>query len=380
MSQTDNRRSKIEDRKTDFSRSSILDPRSSNSAAFTLVELLVVILIIGILIGILIPVVSTVRRKGYAAASLAQLNGLRGAMEAYQATYGAYPGPIPDHHMYQLPPGQAPLPANISPSPFGGNSQMTMMENMVLGIMGGLRDENGTITFHIEDVGSGPRSLSPGSPGQHPAFYNNSSELTKDFFSDKLDNAGRSSPSCFDSSVPEFVDRFNEPLPVLYLRARRGAKGVMSDYHYIGAQNAGELFQYDVRQYYSYIADLSTVPPSRGLTIAGRKQHSPSKPGAADFAGLWQLATSDGAARNLSDPANVLWSDKTVKEPGDYNNGALRVNNALPYFMHPTLNPPGTTNEGGTPRSKDSFILISAGPDRIFGTADDLTTFGSVIP
>ncbi|HEV8604222.1 MAG TPA: prepilin-type N-terminal cleavage/methylation domain-containing protein [Tepidisphaeraceae bacterium] len=328
-------------------------------SAFTLVELLVVILIIGILIGILIPVVTKIKTRGYAAASLAQINGLRGAIEAYQATYNAYPGPLPDHHMYQLPPGAPPLPAGVGPT--GPNSQMTMSENMVLGLMGALKDVNGTITYDAADLGSGPRSLNPGAPGQHPAFYNNTNELTKGFFSDKVDNAGVPVPSCFDSSVPEFVDRFSEPLPILYLRARRGAKGVMSDGKFYNAQNPGDLYQYDVRQYYSYIADLSSLPPSDGIVIGGRKQagNDPS----AGTTGLWQLASSDSAARNLTDP----WLKNLP-------------NFALTYIKHPTLNPSGTTNEQGTPRSKNSFILISAGPDRIFGTADDLTTFGSVVP
>src|SRR3954465_3197 len=98
--------------------------RTPRKSAFTLVELLVVILIIGILVSILIPVVTSIRQKGYAAATLAQINALRGAIEAYQGTYNAYPGPIPDHYMYQVPPGQPPLPLNINGA--GGGSQVTM--------------------------------------------------------------------------------------------------------------------------------------------------------------------------------------------------------------------------------------------------------------
>src|SRR5258706_3591000 len=172
MSQTKNRRSKIEDRKDDLLRSSILDPRSSNPTAFTLVELMVVILIIGILVGILIPVVGSVRRKAQAAATLAQINAIRGAIEAYQGTYNAYPGPLADHVMYLVAPGQPPLPANVT------GTQMTMAENMVLGVMVRLKDVNGTITYDPNDVGTGPRSLSMGSPGQHSAFYTNSKELS----------------------------------------------------------------------------------------------------------------------------------------------------------------------------------------------------------
>ncbi len=34
----------------------------------------------------------------------------------------------------------------------------------------------------------------------------------------------------------------------------------------------------------------------------------------------------------------------------------------------------------GVPRQKDGYILISAGPDRVYGTTDDLTNFGPVSP
>jgi hypothetical protein len=44
---------------------------------------------------------------------------------------------------------------------------------------------------------------------------------------------------------------------------------------------------------------------------------------------------------------------------------------AYPYFKHPTLL--------DTPRQKDGYILISAGADRIYGTRDDITSFGAVV-
>jgi prepilin-type N-terminal cleavage/methylation domain-containing protein len=196
---------------------------ANRKSAFTLVELLVVIMIIGILIGILIPVVTKIKAKGYAAATLAQINAIRGAIEAYQGTYNAYPGPLADHIMYQVPPGMPPLPTGIAPAQGGG--QMTMGENLVLGLMGGLRWNGNTNSaeFIAEDVGSGPRSLNPSSPGQHSAFYTSSRELSTGAFSDRVDSAGKPIPSCFDSTVPEFVDRFSDPMPILYLRARRGA-------------------------------------------------------------------------------------------------------------------------------------------------------------
>ncbi len=43
---------------------------------------------------------------------------------------------------------------------------------------------------------------------------------------------------------------------------------------------------------------------------------------------------------------------------------------AYPYFTDP--------NNSTQPRQKDGYILICAGPDGVYGTEDDITSFGSV--
>ena len=45
---------------------------------------------------------------------------------------------------------------------------------------------------------------------------------------------------------------------------------------------------------------------------------------------------------------------------------------AFAYFTNPAV--------ANSPRSKDGYILISAGPDRIYGTNDDICSFGAVVP
>jgi hypothetical protein len=61
------------------------------------------------------------------------------------------------------------------------------------------------------------------------------------------------------------------------------------------------------------------------------------------------------------------------------------VDNAGQYFMNATIQPGNTSSTAyidatGTPRGKDAFILISAGRDRTYGTADDITSFGDIEP
>ena len=52
---------------------------------------------------------------------------------------------------------------------------------------------------------------------------------------------------------------------------------------------------------------------------------------------------------------------------------------AYPYLRNPQLSGPQNSNTATqVPREKDKYILISAGPDRIYGTNDDITNFGSV--
>src|SRR5205823_3119540 len=141
-----------------------------------------------------------------------------------------------------------------------------------------------------------------------------------------------------DSSIPEFVDRWSvEPMPILYLRARPGAAGIMSN-----ANNAsGPFNQYDLHQ----------ISPYTGTAINGKTQ------------GLSALGS-------INTP---LARDRDPKFP--------TPNNCIPYFLDLNANATGSLNPNtANPRMKDGFILISAGRDRIYGTSDDITNFGSVVP
>jgi hypothetical protein len=51
---------------------------------------------------------------------------------------------------------------------------------------------------------------------------------------------------------------------------------------------------------------------------------------------------------------------------------------AFPYFASP--NGLNVANNVAQARNQDGFILISAGEDRTYGTTDDITSFGSVLP
>ena len=75
------------------------------------------------------------------------------------------------------------------------------------------------------------------------------------------------------------------------------------------------------------------------------------------------LAAGSALAHGLRDvdPATSINASET---------GYSYPYNAYPYFRHPTM--------ANTPREKDRYILISAGSDRVYGTSDDITSFGDI--
>ena len=119
-----------------------------------------------------------------------------------------------------------------------------------------------------------------------------------------------------DTAFPEFVDRFPDALPILYIRARLGANGVVTD----GA----------------------TVYPANSIPAYDRRQLEP-----------------------YSFPKLPMGPPTGNAPPG----GVFAVY-AAEYF--------GNIADTRTPRQKDGYLLISAGIDRLYGTTDDITSAGKI--
>src|SRR5678815_5833988 len=147
---------------------------------FTLAELMVVVAIIGVLIAILVPVVGKVRAKAHDATAQNFINQLASAIDRYHQDQHAYPGPLTNDQIW----------TNANPFPLGPfaafnvgtNSsgyattpwtptQITQNENMVLGLLGGLKAVvNGStvnLVYEPSLVGSGAASLNPLNPKRY---------------------------------------------------------------------------------------------------------------------------------------------------------------------------------------------------------------------
>ena len=309
---------------------------------FSLVELMVVILIIGLLGAILLPVIGKMKQAAYKTDSAAQLNVIRMACESYHGMFKAYPGLFSDNDVYSHTQwnrqNRVGIPGGINHS---GQNYVTGTENLVLSLMGGVKLKSDLVDVEFQPdvgqggVGAGPYNLNPRSPKQLGLLIEGGDKMLPDGWRTGPQNfTDTSGKVAQDTNIPEFVDRYSEPLPILYLRARVGAPGI------IGTPGSPQPYQYDHRQ----IAGYTKLGANPGLEFPGQK---------------WSLTAAE--------------SDKMNNERGA---------DAINYLKAPSAPIPSgfsvTNQVGGTPRSKDSFILISAGADRVYGTMDDITSFGSI--
>lgn len=220
--------------------------RAARRRGFTLVELLVVIGIIVVLAAILMPVISHVRIAAQKADTQNQIQALSSAIKQYFDSFHAYPGPLGDAQMYGQT-GSAPMPSGIT----GG--QVTMAENLFLGLVGGLRRPaaQAPIIYQPPGQGTGIGNLSSAGAAAYDSIIKDwAGQISSGKFIDSLGQPAG------DTVVPEFLDRFRDhPMPILYLRARPGRAGVMSDASLDQAgRPAFEQYQYDLRQIRPYTA------------------------------------------------------------------------------------------------------------------------------
>ena len=224
-----------------------------------------------------------------------------------------------DNHGY---PGAVPNSewGTSPPTPMPLDPKLTSSEDMTLAILGGTElDATGKWVFDpAKDpplVGTGPISLNKLSPGKKNAYMAfRAEELSPRSGTAFVPLSTQEQLSYVqDSAVPEFIDAYPEYRPILYLRANPGAAA--------GVSNANVVST-------SYVAT----------------KHY-----------------------NLQSVAGYLKATDVLK--ADASDGKTRE-----YFAAPMTNSSGMSVV--TAKYAGTYILISAGPDRIFGTSDDVIVGG----
>jgi type II secretory pathway pseudopilin PulG len=299
-----------------------------------LVELLVSIGVIAVLLGILFTLVPRIQKAARRTQTQQHLNVLQHAVEQYYLDFRAYPGPFPDKEL---------VTGTLTVDKVPGPNKPTMSENLVLGLLGGLVVRANRVEYAPDRIGAGALNLSASTASTAKPYVDMTAARSMLSASDApfKDSIGR---TALDTVIPEFIDQFHEPLPILYARARPGASGILSD---ATTPGAGKFYQYDLRQLTPYT--------SSQIGLAGAAAH-----------GLRELGPDD--------PIPHAAVDAKVPAKG------------LQYFRQPQSDPndpavfKNLKNAEGTPRQRDRYVLISAGPDRVYGTADDITSFGDVNP
>ena len=363
--------------------------RTPQDRGFTTIELLVVIGIIVLLISLLIPVVGKVRDSARATDTAAWVQQLGGAIEAYHADFRAYPGPLADSQILNTAPAVT-FATGVSgfkdASGTAGPDHITMSENLLLGLLGGLKLNPATpdglpVIYDPSLVGNGASSLNRGAPKRfspYVEFQNTSFQVvggakTGEYFDEASMGANSANPTgAEDSNIPEFVDRYSDPLPILYYRCKVGANATGATkldnpvITYDPNTPARRIGPYDVSQNAAYTRAM----PAIGV---GRKQITYYADGNVQNAPQFLHGLTD---------VNLNHTIGPVGGPG-----YTYPYTGFPYFRDPSLSNPKVGGSAGAghqpphvPRQKDRFILIAAGPDRIYGTTDDITNFGPVVP
>ncbi len=371
-----------------------------NRTAFTLVELLVTIGIIAVLISILLPVIGRIRIAGQKADTQNFLNQLVTAIDRYQQDFRAYPGPFGNNDIYykNFSGGVFTKIQNTTPTGSGYDNstqvdptRITMEENLVLGLLGGVHPDQATksqLDYDATTVGAGPASLQvdpvsglPTIPRRYPAYIDNTNQLSWSVGQyGKYGHYNDDSGAADDTIIPCFVDRFSSPMPFLYLRAKVGANpNTTSDsVNPIITDDVAESAttvragQYDLSQIQPYTGSFTGTWPSLTLSTG-------SPVGGGVSTGTPPTGSSIGVGKTYPSPPNTY---TVAPANGNLYHGLAMMkwtgtgpslSSQFPYDAYPYF-----TGPGGYARQKDTYILISAGADRIYGTADDICSFGEI--
>jgi len=325
-------------------------------AGFTLVELLTVMAIIALLIGLLVPALGHVKTTAKIVQQKAQLKSIETALEAFSGMYGDYP------------PSNESSPTN--PYDYTAATYITCgSQKMTEAILG------------VDLRGFDPKSK----------FDRREIELDRYMYA--LQNVPAT------TNAQDVTDSLNRRKgPYVTINENLGNYELGDLYNLTGSPLYGggsprdkqygnllcDVFKVKTITYKSY--DFTTNPPTEVLLTA--KVGTPILYYKADPAKKQLDATSDAtidastynwhdnmhlvALGRLADQTKPHWWLDTTNPARGGVAGTLGDAAAFySYIQNPKI---GATR---WPYNPDSYILISAGPDGVYGTGDDITNFGA---
>ncbi|MGD2108020.1 MAG: type II secretion system protein [Phycisphaerae bacterium] len=332
-------------------------------AAFTLVEMLVVIAIIGLLVGILLPVFGTVRNKARVAQTSSEQAAIDTGLSVFINDFGALPPSASDN------PENRRLIANPEGQSVSDTVEITGAQLLVHALIGA--DSLGTPGFRDFGTGDGidgawwndtHAGTDDQQDGPHGAYYidpqtgqeahsrrtgyvpENMNELLKSFteLEDEsvllnLDRENVHKNLAVDQRA--FVDAWSTPL--LYYRANPASFLMVTD---PAGQNPGVFWHDD------------------NAVITGTQRYPGNEDGFDFGPGMIEGHYHDLHLDNAAVPLATTDVDD-ILQTDDYEDSFAR------FIVDPKV------KVRPTPVRKDSYLLISAGPDARYGTEDDVTNW-----
>jgi hypothetical protein len=297
------------------------------------------------------------------ASTQAELSHLQTAIQNYFQDWSAYPGPIPESQIYGNQSGPAIVTTLSTPIPGVGGSPpsinaITSSENLFLALSGGLDFSTTspvTIQYDVSHFNKGPVNLNVLNPRQYGSYFDaKPAEIANDGVGDYMSWTASNphpgipgiaqgpfpgTPGTPTFIVPEYLDHFSDPRPIIYLRAITGAKGIADNYK---ARQQTSSDYTPIRtsaptQYYSTEMSPYWIGPGSTTPFAPQV-------GAPLF--YYTIPAAAGKQAPKSSSYTYLYTD------------------AYTFFQSPS--------QQDSPKNKDSYILISAGYDGAYGTDDDV--------
>ena len=318
----------------------------NNRKAFTIVELLTVVTIIALLLGILLPSVAAIRTKAKETAQKAQFATIEMALEAFKQDYGDYPrsdftGSVPiaqDTYCGAQKLSEALLGWDL----MGFHPQSAWRVDGYTGT-GPLFTLNHPLTDSSYDP-SRYRGIATLSERKGPYLEPAKASVFK--LGDLYNTTNTTYVLCDVYRVRKLTDPNTGKIitagsPILYYKANTANKTIDPAYS-LPANN------YTDRIYNYY--DNSPITSNKKLTANGPTglQHPLDYPGSSEYTVFY----------NTKYPASAPYL------PATYGGSGIGYGIRDPRIASPAR-----------PYRPDSYILISAGPDGYYGTADDIHNY-----